>query len=56
MSASTRLHGMQGDLVKNMRYLASVVTNCFQAFGELLALQKHFVELSGGITRSAPPV
>ena len=39
----------------NMRYLASVVTNCFQAFGELLALQKHFVELSGGVTRCAPP-
>ena len=42
---------MQGHLVMNMRYLASVVTQCFQAFGELLALQQHFVELSGGITR-----
>ena len=45
---------VQGHLVMNMRYLASVVTQCFQAFGELLALQQHFVELSGGITRCAP--
>ena len=41
----------QGELVSNMRYLASVVTQCFTAFGELLALHKRFVELSGGISR-----
>ena len=41
----------QGELVSNMRYLASVVTQCFTAFGELLALHKRFVELSGGIAR-----
>lgn len=42
---------MQGELVSDMRYLASVVTQCFTAFGELLALHKRFVELSGGISR-----
>ena len=42
---------MQGLLVHNMRYLASVVSNCFTAFGELLALNKRFAELSGGVTR-----
>ncbi|DBA67674.1 TPA: hypothetical protein ACH3X2_001266 [Trebouxia sp. C0005] len=41
----------QGLLVHNMRYLASVVSNCFTAFGELLALNKRFAELSGGVTR-----
>ena len=42
---------VQGLLVHNMRYLASVVSNCFTAFGELLALNKRFAELSGGVTR-----
>ena len=42
---------MQGLLVHNMRYLASVVSNCFTAFGELLALNKRFAELSGGVER-----
>lgn len=37
-----------------MRYLASVVTQCFTAFGELLALHKRFVELSGGVSRCRP--
>ena len=41
----------QGTLVNDMRYLASVVTQCFTAFGELLALHKRFAELTGGITR-----
>jgi len=41
----------QGALVNDMRYLASVVTQCFTAFGELLALHKRFAELTGGITR-----
>ncbi|CAL8461843.1 g1374 [Coccomyxa elongata] len=41
----------QGQLVNDMRYLASVVTQCFTSFGELLALNKRFAELSGGITR-----
>lgn len=41
----------QGSLVHNIRYLASVVTNCFSAFGELLAMPKRFAEISGGINR-----
>jgi hypothetical protein len=40
--------------VNDMRYLASVVTQCFTAFGELLALHKRFAELTGGITRRGP--
>jgi hypothetical protein len=42
---------LQGQLVNDMRYLASVVTQCFTAFGELLALNKRFAELTGGVTR-----
>lgn len=34
-----------------MRYLASVVTQCFTAFGELLGMQKRLAELSGGVGR-----
>ena len=30
---------VQGKLVHDMRYLASVVTQCFSAFGELLGMQ-----------------
>lgn len=41
----------QGALVHNIRYLASVVTQCFTAFGELLALPKRFAEISGGVNR-----
>lgn len=37
--------------MNDMRYLASVVTQCFTSFGELLALNKRFAELSGGVTR-----
>ena len=37
--------------MNDMRYLASVVTQCFTSFGELLALNKHFAELTGGVTR-----
>ena len=44
---------LQGALVNDMRYLASVVTTCFTSFGELLALHKRFAELSGGVTRYA---
>ena len=42
---------LKGILVNDMRYLASVVTTCFSSFGELLALQKRFAELSGGVVR-----
>ena len=30
---------VQGKLVHDMRYLASVVTQCFSAFGEILGMQ-----------------
>jgi hypothetical protein len=39
---------VQGALVHRLRYLASVVTQNFSAFGELLALPKRFAEISGG--------
>lgn len=42
---------VQGRLVHDMRYLASVVTQCFSAFGELLGMHKRLAQLSGGITR-----
>ena len=38
---------VQGALVHQLRYLASVVTQNFSAFGELLALPKRFAEISG---------
>lgn len=41
----------QGYLVLQMRYLASVVTQCFSAFGDILALPKRFAEISGSINR-----
>jgi len=43
----------QGRLVNDMRYLAGVVTACFSAFGELLALNKRLAELGGGVGRVA---
>ena len=43
----------QGRLVYDMRYLAGVVTACFSAFGELLALNKRLAELGGGVGRVA---
>eukprot|EP00887_Chlorella_sp_A99_P003200 scaffold9.g3200.t1 len=43
--------GRRGALVHQLRYLASVVTQCFSACGELLALPKRFAEIGGGITR-----
>jgi hypothetical protein len=39
---------VQGALVHQLRYLASVVTQNFSAFGELLAMPKRFAEISGG--------
>jgi ABC-type uncharacterized transport system fused permease/ATPase subunit len=42
---------VQGQLVHQLRYLASVVTQNFTSFGELLAMPKRFAEISGGITR-----
>ena len=34
-----------------LRYLASVVSQSFMAFGDILELHKKFLELSGGINR-----
>lgn len=42
---------VQGALVHQIRYLASVVTSVFTAFGDLLALRKRFAEIGGGVAR-----
>ncbi|CAI0420305.1 unnamed protein product [Linum tenue] len=41
----------QGELAHALRYLASVVSQSFFAFGDILELHKKFVELSGGVNR-----
>ncbi|CAG9462286.1 unnamed protein product [Pedinophyceae sp. YPF-701] len=41
----------QGELVHNMRYLATVVAQNFVAFGELLSLNRRFAEISGSVER-----
>ncbi|CAM0885411.1 unnamed protein product [Alopecurus aequalis] len=41
----------QGDLAHALRFLASVVSQSFIAFGDILELHKKFLELSGGINR-----
>ncbi|KAF3485322.1 hypothetical protein F2Q69_00058006 [Brassica cretica] len=41
----------QGELAHALRYLASVVSQSFMAFGDILELHKKFLELSGGINR-----
>lgn len=40
-----------GELAHALRFLASVVSQSFLAFGDILELHKKFVELSGGINR-----
>lgn len=40
-----------GELAHALRYLASVVSQSFMAFGDILELHKKFLELSGGINR-----
>ena len=42
---------VQGQLVHQLRYLASVVTQNFTSFGELLAMPKRFAEISGVCSR-----
>jgi hypothetical protein len=42
---------MQGATVYAMRYLATVVAQCFTAFGDILQLYTSFFELSGGVAR-----
>ncbi|KAK7281010.1 hypothetical protein RIF29_08638 [Crotalaria pallida] len=41
----------QGELAHALRFLASVVSQSFLAFGDILELNRKFVELSGGINR-----
>ncbi|KAF3657927.1 ABC transporter D family member 1 [Capsicum annuum] len=45
------LTSTQGELAHALRFLASVVSQSFLAFGDILELHKKFVELSGGINR-----
>lgn len=42
---------VQGELAHALRFLASVVSQSFLAFGDLLELHRKFLELSGGIAR-----
>lgn len=42
---------MQGSTVFEMRYLATIVSNCFLAFGEILQMQTRVRELSAGVSR-----
>ncbi|KAJ7956832.1 ABC transporter D family member 1 [Quillaja saponaria] len=41
----------QGELAHALRFLASVVSQSFLAFGDILELHRKFIELSGGINR-----
>lgn len=43
--------GITGELAHDLRFLASVVSQSFLAFGDILELYRKFLELSGGITR-----
>nr|CAB3463584.1 unnamed protein product [Digitaria exilis] len=45
------LTSTQGELAHALRFLASVVSQSFIAFGDILELHKKFLELSGGINR-----
>ncbi|RLN21705.1 hypothetical protein C2845_PM07G36040 [Panicum miliaceum] len=42
---------LYGELAHALRFLASVVSQSFIAFGDILELHKKFLELSGGINR-----
>jgi len=44
---------VQGELVHDLRYLASMVSWSFVAFGDVLGLNKRFAELGGGVGRIA---
>ncbi|KAI5001649.1 hypothetical protein ZWY2020_026299 [Hordeum vulgare] len=45
------LTSAQGELAHALRFLASVVSQSFIAFGDILELHKKFLELSGGVNR-----
>ena len=40
-----------GELAHALRFLASVVSQSFLAFGDILELNRKYLELSGGINR-----
>lgn len=40
-----------GELAHALRFLASVVSQSFMAFGDILELHRKYLELSGGINR-----
>ncbi|XP_047321673.1 ABC transporter D family member 1 [Impatiens glandulifera] len=50
-SGDRALTSTQGELAHALRYLASVVSQSFLAFGDILELHRKFLELSGGINR-----
>lgn len=45
------LNSISGELAHALRFLASVVSQSFLAFGDILELHRKFLELSGGINR-----
>ncbi|PSR88086.1 ABC transporter D family member 1 like [Actinidia chinensis var. chinensis] len=45
------LTSTQGELAHALRFLASVVSQSFMAFGDILELNRKYLELSGGINR-----
>lgn len=45
------VNSISGELAHALRFLASVVSQSFLAFGDILELHRKFVELSGGINR-----
>ena len=50
---TSNLFTLQGATVFDMRYLATVVANCFLAFGEILQMHSRLHQLSGGVSRVA---
>ncbi|CAA6660436.1 unnamed protein product [Spirodela intermedia] len=45
------LTSIQGELAHALRFLASVVSQSFLAFGDILELHRKYLELTGGINR-----
>ncbi|KAL5751532.1 hypothetical protein ACOSQ2_022039 [Xanthoceras sorbifolium] len=50
-SGDRALTSTQGELAHALRFLASVVSQSFLAFGDILELHRKFLELSGSINR-----
>ena len=45
------LNFSSGELAHTLRFLASVVSQSFLAFGDILELHRKYLELSGGVNR-----